>query len=416
MRCFESKPIRYDYIYFRVSGLFIINNFKLNQIMEENNIFPEEILKSTVEYHIAMHSKKTNILFWTIFLSLLGIAFAMPFINIDLYTTSRGLIVPKEKKISLHAPSSGRISEFYIEENKKVNAGDTLLIIDHNILDEKSKLYNIQLEEYQNYIKDLQNLLQKKYSELRTDHFKKEHLKFKQELFNIDLLINNSQTEFDRSNRLFKNEIIAKSEYEKSLLDLNKLKNDKINIIKQAELTWQKQLTDYNQSIDNLNSNKKQLKEEQTFYVLTAPIDGELVNVQGINKGSTVSPGNTIAELSPDKNYIVETYVSPSDIGYLREGENAKYQIDSYNSNQWGFVSGKILEIGKDIVFINDNPVYVIKSSMDTESLFLKNGSEGKLKKGMTLTSRFFLAKRSMMQLLFDEIEDLFNPYKHKDE
>ncbi len=57
--------------------------------MDENKIFPEDILKNTVEYHIAKHSKKTNILFWTIFLALAGIFVMLPYINIDLYTTSR---------------------------------------------------------------------------------------------------------------------------------------------------------------------------------------------------------------------------------------------------------------------------------------------------------------------------------------
>ena len=384
--------------------------------MDENKIFPEDILKNTVEYHIAKHSKKTNILFWTIFLALAGIFVMLPYINIDLYTTSRGIIMPKENKVSLFAPINGRVTEFYIEENKKVNEGDTLLVIDHDILEEKGRLYDSQIEEHINYISDLNNLLQRKSSNLKTEHFKKEYLKYKQELYNIDVVVKNSQKVFNRSEHLYEKGIIAQSEYEKSLLELNKLKNDRNNIIQQTELSWQKQLTEYNKEIDNLNSTKNQLKEEETSYVLIAPIDGELINVQGINKGSTLSPGNMIAEISPDKNLIIETYVSPSDIGYLREKETAKYQIDSYNSNQWGFATGKIQEIGRDIVFINDTPVYKIRSSIDNNSLFLRNGSEGKLKKGMTLTSRFFLTERSMMQLLFDEIEDWFNPYNRKHE
>src|SRR5690606_22451840 len=193
----------------------------------------------------------------------------------------------------------------------------------------------------------------------------------KQELYNIDVLINNSKKEFERAEHLYKKQIIAQSDYDKVQLEYNKLKNDRINIIKQSELTWQKQLTDYNQSIDNLNSTKNQLAEEQTFYVLTAPIGGQIINLQGINRGSTVSPGNIIAEISPDKNLIVETYVSPSDIGFLKENEKAKYQVDAYNSNQWGFATGHILEIGKDIIFMNETPVFKIRSSIDTTKLFL---------------------------------------------
>ncbi|UUC46175.1 HlyD family secretion protein [Flavobacterium cerinum] len=379
--------------------------------MNDQNIFPEDILKSTVEYHIAKHSKKTNIIFWAIFVTLFSIIIATPFIYVDLYTTSRGQIIPQEKKASLYAPASGRVVLSGLEENKKVQAGDTLLIIDHKIIEEKGRLNNIQTSEYSDYISDLRHLLKRNYNALKTEQYKKEYLKHAQELYNIDVVIKTSQTEFDRADRLYNKQIIAKAEYEKTLLELNKLKNDRVNIIKQAELGWQKQLTDYLQSVTNIHSNSNQLREEEKTYVLIAPISGELLNVQGISKGSTVTPGSVIAEISPDRDIIVETYVSPSDIGYIKEGENVKYQIDAYNSNQWGFATGRIIDIGKDVVFIGDLPVYKIRSSISKKSLYLKNGSEGKLKKGMTLTSRFFLTKRSMFQLLFDEIEDWLNPY-----
>ncbi|MEO4003972.1 HlyD family efflux transporter periplasmic adaptor subunit [Flavobacterium sp. CAU 1735] len=379
--------------------------------MNDPNIFPEDILKSTVEYHIAKHNKKTNVIFWAIFITLFSVVIALPFIYVDLYTTSRGHIIPQEKKASLYAPASGRVVFSKLEENRKVEAGDTLLIIDHKIIEEKGRLNNLQTSEYRDYMADLRNLLQRNYGALKTEQYKKEYLKHAQELYNIDVVIKTSQTEFDRADRLYGKQIIAKAEYEKTLLDLNKLKNDRVNIIKQAELGWQKQLTEYSQNVTNIHSNSNQLREEEKTYVLLAPISGELLNVQGISKGSMVTPGSVIAEISPDKDIIVETYVSPSDIGFIKEGENVKYQVDAYNSNQWGFATGQIIDVGRDVVFINDTPVYKIRSSIAKKSLYLRNGSEGRLKKGMTLTSRFFLTKRSMFQLLFDEIEDWLNPY-----
>lgn len=379
--------------------------------MNDQNIFPEDILKSTVEYHIAKHSKKTNIIFWAIFVTLFSIIIATPFIYVDLYTTSRGQIIPQEKKAALYAPANGRVIFSRLEENKKVQVGDTLLVIDHKIIEEKGRLNNVQTSEYRDYISDLRHLLKRNYGALKTEQYKKEYLKHEQELYNIDVVIKTSQAEFDRADRLYNKQIIAKAEYEKTLLELNKLKNDRVNIIKQAELGWQKQLTDYLQSVTNIHSNSNQLREEEKTYVLIAPISGELLNVQGISKGSTVTPGSVIAEISPDRDIIVETYVSPSDIGFIKEGEKVKYQIDAYNSNQWGFATGQIIDVGKDVVFISDVPVYKIRSSIAKKSLYLRNGSEGKLKKGMTLTSRFFLTKRSMFQLLFDEIEDWLNPY-----
>ncbi|WP_418510436.1 HlyD family secretion protein [Corallibacter sp.] len=384
--------------------------------MTENNIFPEDILNNTVEYHIAKHSRKSNLIFWLIFLAIAAILIALPFIYVDVYSTSRGLIISEENPVTLYAPTSGRVTYYNLKENEYVSKGDTLLIVNQKILDEKRDLIDIQAEDAQEFINDLGFMLDKKFSKIKTKQFKKEYIQHSQEIFNINTLIKNSKTQFERADLLFKKNVIARTEFEKALLDLNKLKNDKINIINQAQLRWQKQLTEYEEKLDNLNSNKIQLLEEKNTYVLTSPIDGELINVQGFNKGSIVNPSNNIANISPVKNLIIESYVSPSDIGYIKEGVDAKYQIDSYNSNQWGFATGEIIEVGKDIITLNDAAIFKVRSSLNESKLSLKNGAEGNLKKGMTVTSRFFLTRRSLFQLLFDSIDDWFNPYNNKNE
>jgi len=40
----------------------------------------------------------------------------------------------------------------------------------------------------------------------------------------------------------------------------------------------------------------------------------------------------------------------------------------------------------------------------------LKNGYEGKLKKGVTLQARFVVTERSLWQLLYDKVDDWVNP------
>ncbi|MFC4815686.1 MULTISPECIES: HlyD family secretion protein [unclassified Flavobacterium] len=384
--------------------------------MTDKNIFPEEILNNTVENHIVKHSKRTSLLFLITFIAV-AIAFvSLPFIKIDIYTTSRGTIIPQDKKLNIYAPVSGRIAYFNIEENRKIKKGDTLLIIEHNVLKEKENLNSIQSSENSSYMIDLSNIINKNYSAVKSDLFQKELLKHQQELYNLDVIIKKTQTDFDRTEQLYKKDVVAKAEYEKALLELNKIKNDRVNLVKQAELAWQKEYAELVNTDHRIRSSQKQLQEEENDYVIKSPIDGELVNMQGFHKGSIIAPGNLVVEISPDKNVIVETYVNPSDIGFIKEKGKAIYQIDAFNSNQWGFGTGEIIEISKDILMMNNMPFYKVKSSLDKDKLMLKNGSMGKLKKGMTLTSRFFLTKRSAFQLLFDEVEDWFNPYNNKNE
>jgi membrane fusion protein, peptide pheromone/bacteriocin exporter len=384
--------------------------------MNRQNIFPQEIIHNTVESHIVKHNKKTSILFLVTFLALLIIALSLPFIYLDIYTTSRGTIIPKDKKLNIYAPISGKIAFFNIEENKKIKKGDTLLIIEHNILKERENLNITQSSQNNAYLNDLNNLIKGNFNSVTSEQYKKEYLRYKQELYNLEIILKNTQDEFDRKDHLYQKNVISISEYEKAQLELEKIKNDKINLTKQNQLTWQKELTQLKQTNTNIKSNQRQLKEEENNYIITSPIDGELVNMQGYQKGSIIAPGNQVVEISPDKNIIVETYVNPSDIGFLKENGSAIYQIDAFNSNQWGFAKGKILEISKDIIIINNAPFYKVKSSLEHKNLVLKNGSKGNLKKGMTLTSRFFLTKRTAFQLLFDKVEDWFNPYNNKNE
>ena len=105
--------------------------------MNDKEIFPEEILNNTVESHIIKHNKKTSRLFVITFLALLIAFVSLPFIYIDIYTTSRGTIIPQEKKLTLYSPISGKISFFKVEENQKIkkvltsNTSNDVLILIH---------------------------------------------------------------------------------------------------------------------------------------------------------------------------------------------------------------------------------------------------------------------------------------------
>lgn len=107
---------------------------------------------------------------------------------------------------------------------------------------------------------------------------------------------------------------------------------------------------------------------------------------------------------------MVECYVSPSDIGYLEEGNEVSYQIDAYNYNQWGLAKGRITDISNQPYQKDGSVYFLVKCELSEKSLKLKSGYEGKLKNGLTLTSRFHITRRSLFDLLFDKTDDWLNP------
>ncbi|WP_394337926.1 HlyD family efflux transporter periplasmic adaptor subunit [Chryseobacterium nematophagum] len=79
-------------------------------------------------------------------------------------------------------------------------------------------------------------------------------------------------------------------------------------------------------------------------------MSGRLVNFSGIQKNNFLGQGQSIGEISPEKSLIAECLVSPKNIGFIHTGQHAKYQIDTYNYNQWGLLEGKVSEIDQNIL------------------------------------------------------------------
>jgi HlyD family secretion protein len=73
-------------------------------------------------------------------------------------------------------------------------------------------------------------------------------------------------------------------------------------------------------------------------------------------------------------------------------------------------LTGRILELPADFTLVNQQPVYRVPVSLDHSTLRLRNGYRGEIRKGMTLTARFVVAHRSLLQLLHDDVADWLDP------
>ena len=77
----------------------------------------------------------------------------LPFIKVDIYTSSRGLLKPKKERINLTLITSGKVLTSKIEINKYVNKGDTLLILDNQNNESQLTLIRFNIEKTKRYIR-----------------------------------------------------------------------------------------------------------------------------------------------------------------------------------------------------------------------------------------------------------------------
>lgn len=76
-------------------------------------------------------------------------------------------------------------------------------------------------------------------------------------------------------------------------------------------------------------------------------------NVIGLQAGTYVFANQKIGEISPNTQLTAFCYIKPADIGLIKKGQDVRFNIDAFNYNQWGFVTGKVLDISDDIIVSN---------------------------------------------------------------
>lgn len=143
------------------------------------NIFPKEILENTTHVHQFKHRKRSSIIYTTFLTALIGVFIALPFIKVDVYTSSRGLLKPEKERINLTTVNSGKVIKNNIQVNKVIKKDDTLLILDDYAITNKLEFINFNISETQQFLHDINYLLKNKQvilDSLYSQKYQKEYL------------------------------------------------------------------------------------------------------------------------------------------------------------------------------------------------------------------------------------------------
>ncbi len=377
--------------------------------MKDKALFPPEIIEHSVENYFAKQHYTGKSIYLIIVFAILGSILLLPVIKVDVTSQSRGIIRAKQENNLLISGVNGEIKQVYIKNNQFVHKGDTLIVIKTDRIDEQISLNRQKIETNTLFIADLQKLLFGG-NNFETGKYLSEYQLYRQKNNELELSLKQMKREYKRSKQLFDNKAIAASEFEQ-IKNKYQLAENRLNLMrKQKRNEWQIAMNELTRQNEEFYSNIKQLIEEKRNYIICAPASGTITGYTGIKAGNFIVANQNIAQISPDDELIVECYVQPQDIGLIHENMKVSFQLDAFNYNQWGTANGKVLEIPADISNINNQPVFIIKCNLQNTYLQLKNGYKGRLKKGMTLTARFKLTRRSLFDLLYDKTDDWLNP------
>ena len=383
----------------------------------QSTIFPKEVIEFSAETYLSRIRIRSQAIYSTILVTVIAVIAILPFVHVPVSVQSKGLIRTETANATLVSPVSGKIVALYAKENDEISKGDAIALLESPHLSLRETFLTDRRSAFENAKSDLEQLLETglsldlDYYTFRSDLYQAEYIQFRQEFIELDEQSAFNKSLLDISKSLLNEGIVSEVDYLKLAREYDQGRNRLSISTDERRKRWETELHSINHQIDQVAHDLSQLENDERQFRLNASIGGVLQKIENLSVGTFVSIGQTLAIISPRENLVAEILLSTRDIGLITHNTPVVLQIDAFNHLEWGQVNGFITEISKDAYLINGEPRFRILCDLDRQSLSLKNGAIGRLKKGLTFSARFEIANRTLFQLLRDRLDDWFSPY-----
>lgn len=382
-------------------------------------ILPQEWIEHSIETYIYRHTTKSQIIYWVVLVAVIAAIVSLPFIYVDISVRGNGIVRPIAEKTEIKAPISELVDSVFIQEGATVNKGDIILRFRTSSADNKINYQSGRLNDCKDHLADLVYLVKgKKPSVFRSPVRQQQYTYYVKRLNELTTALRQTEKEYLRNKVLYEKEVISEEEYEKYHYQHEMQRNELASLTESQLSTWQTDLNSYRNSYNEMNTSLKQEIKDKDLYIVKSPVSGTIDQFAGIYRGSSMQAGEPVAVVSPDSTLYAEIYVEPRDIGRLSIGMPMNIQVESFNYNEWGTISGEVTDISSDfLIDAQGYTFYKVKCRMEKDHLTLKNnGRKGLLKKGMTVSAHFMVARRSLFELIYQSMDGWINPTQYERE
>ena len=155
---------------------------------------------------------------------------------------------------------------------------------------------------------------------------------------------------------------------------------------------------------DNLNS----LMVQNGNCQVQAMTSGYIMMENNLEEGQYVQQGMEICQILPEehKGYYAEVYVENQDVGKLKEGQNVKFEIAAYPSSEYGYFTGRLESVSKDVKVDQNtgNSYYIAKVLCDKTTVSNKKGETASIQNGMACQAKVVVSAQRVSSYLLDKI------------
>jgi len=109
-------------------------------------LFPPEIIEHSAELYYAKITNRRKTIYWLLLLLVVAVLVALPLVYVDITSQSRGIIRTSVENTVVQSVVYGEVMVYNMSENKPVQAGDTLVVLNTELLEEQVFLEKQKLE------------------------------------------------------------------------------------------------------------------------------------------------------------------------------------------------------------------------------------------------------------------------------
>lgn len=159
---------------------------------------------------------------------------------------------------------------------------------------------------------------------------------------------------------------------------------------------------EYGESIKSIRDSidKCDVKAESSGYVSV---------LTQVEAGQYIQSGTGVCEIIPSGtgSYYAEVYVPNQDIGMIAEGQNVNFEIAAYPTSEYGFVSGTVDMVAKDIKVDSStgSAYYLVRVRCDQTELYNKDGKAVTVMNGMACQAKIITDEQSVLRYVLNKID-----------
>ena len=183
-----------------------------------------------------------------------------------------------------------------------------------------------------------------------------------------------------------------------------------------ASTEWVKVESELSQSRENTLAREDAYKKT----VIRAPMDGIVKYVQQTTLGSVIQSGQSILEIVPVKDdMVVEAYVKPSEVAFLKVNQPAVVKLSAYDFNKYGGLDAVLDHISPDTLRDENKVRKPGSAPVDLEEGYYRvlvriidqrldrHGMRMNASPGMTATVEIKTGQKTVLEYLFRPLQSV---------